>query len=333
MKALSLFSGCGGDTLGMMGAGIQVTHYSEINKKFQATHDLNFKKCKCIGGDVTKIEDKVFQDLENTVDVIFAGFPCQSFSHGGKKDPDDPRGQLFYEFIRAAKHIQPKYIIGENVKGLLKRKTNRDVFFIDLIFEEFRKIGYYCHYKLFNVSEYGIPQKRERLIILGSRDPEWKPVWPNVVTKEPTLVRIIEKSLQGAHEVPDDFFSTRGVPPECIVETQEEPNGTVHPYLVRQLHQGEFSFGRRCGATHCEIVDIRKPSKTIICTYDHQPRLFVPLRSRGKNYIRPFTINELKEIQGFPKEFKIESSHKDAVIQLGNAVPPPLITRICSNLV
>lgn len=331
MKALSLFSGCGGDTLGMLGAGIDVTHYSELNKKFQQTHDLNFKKCKLIGGDITKIDDEIFKNIK--VDIIFAGFPCQSFSHGGKKDPNDPRGQLFYEFVRAAKHIKPKYIIGENVKGLLKRKTNQDTFFIDLIFEEFRKIGYHCHYKLFNVSRYGVPQVRERLIILGSRDPHWTPPWPQEISETPNLKGIIENTLWGALEVSGDFFSSRGVPPECIIETTGEPHGPIHPYLVRQLEQGEFSFGRRCGATHCEIVDIRKPSKTIICTYDHQPRLYVPLKSQGKNYIRPFVLNELKEIQGFPREFKIESSHKDGVIQLGNAVPPPLVTRICSNLV
>ena len=332
MKALSLFSGCGGDTLGMLGAGINVTHYSELNNKFQQTHDLNFKKCKFIGGDITKIEDEVFQNIN--VDIIFAGFPCQSFSHGGKKDPNDPRGQLFYEFIRATKYIKPKYIIGENVKGLLKRKTNQDMFFIDLIFEEFRKIGYHCHYKLFNVSKYGVPQVRERLIILGSRDPQWVPRWPQEVPQVPDLKNIIKKSLWGALEVPEDFFTRHEVPQECITNVDDqEPEGPIHPYLTRQMNQGEFSFGRRCGATHCEIVDIRKPSKTIICTYDHQPRLYVPLKSRGRNYIRPFVLDELKEIQGFPKEFKIESSHKDGVIQLGNAVPPPLITRICSNLV
>jgi len=332
MKALSLFSGCGGDTLGMMGAGVEVAYYSEINKKFQNTHNLNFKNCKLIGGDITKIEDDVFKEIN--ADIIFAGFPCQSFSHGGKKNPNDPRGQLFYEFIRAARLIQPKYIIGENVKGLLKRKTNQDTLFIDLIFEEFRKIGYYSHYKLFNVSRYGVPQVRERLIILGSRDPTWIPQWPKEVSKIPNLQNIIEKTLWGAQEVPHDFFTRHEVPEECIIDVGNlEPEGNVHSYLTRQMNQGEFSFGRRCGATHCEIVDIRKPSKTIICTYDHQPRLYVPLRSQGKNYIRPFVLDELKQIQGFPKEFNIESSHKDGVIQLGNAVPPPLITRICSNLV
>ena len=84
MKALSLFSGCGGDTLGLSRAGIEVKWYSEIEKNMKESHDLNFKECKLVGSDITKISDETFTNLKGQVDVIFAGFPCQSFSNGGK---------------------------------------------------------------------------------------------------------------------------------------------------------------------------------------------------------------------------------------------------------
>jgi len=93
-----------------------------------------------------------------------------------------------------------------------------------------------------------------------------------------------------------------------------------------------FSFGKRVSPIHCEIVDIKMPSKTIISTYDHQPRLFVAQRVGNKYYLRPYTVDELKQIQGFPKDYIMEGSPKDQVVQLGNAVPPPLIQKIVESI-
>jgi DNA (cytosine-5)-methyltransferase 1 len=138
--------------------------------------------------------------------------------------------------------------------------------------------------------------------------------------------------MEGATPVPPDFFTERGVPQECIVRGEGEPTGVVHPYLTRQLEQGDFSFGKRSSPTHCEIVDLRKPSKTIICTYDHQPRLYVALQTPSGNFLRPYTVKELQQIQGFPKNYSVEGSLKDKIVQIGNAVPPPLITQVCKAL-
>ena len=120
MSAISLFSGMGGDSLGIHNAGLDVVAYSEIETVFQETHNLNFKDCELIGdGNIQNTTDTQLSVYYDTIDLIFAGFPCQGFSHAGKKLPDDPRNTLFREFLRATRLIQPKYIIGENVKGLL----------------------------------------------------------------------------------------------------------------------------------------------------------------------------------------------------------------------
>ena len=88
------------------------------------THELNFPNTVLLGqGDITKTSDDEFLQYKGKVNLIFAGFPCQGFSHAGKKLPDDPRNTLFREFLRSTRLIKPKYIIGENVKGLLSRKT------------------------------------------------------------------------------------------------------------------------------------------------------------------------------------------------------------------
>ena len=117
--ALSLFSGAGGDTLGMKMSGINVKYFSENNKWAINTHLNAFSESKLIEGDIRKISDNEFIALKGKCGLIFAGFPCQGFSNAGKKNLNDPRNELVYEFLRATKLINPKWIIGENVKGIL----------------------------------------------------------------------------------------------------------------------------------------------------------------------------------------------------------------------
>ena len=330
MSACSLFSGCGGDTLGMTRAGLSVKWYSEIIKTFQESHELNFTDSTLLGGDgdIRKLTDETFVELNGKVDTLFAGFPCQSFSQGGKKNPDDPRGQLFHQFVRATRLIQPKFIIGENVKGLLTRKTSEGGLFLDLIIEAFRDIGYICHYKVLKASDYGVPQSRERLIIVGSKIDIVNPFPPPCNTVK-VLRDILQFDMQGAMEVDKELLTEAGVPEDCILIGEGEPIGQPHPYLRAQFAQRVFSFGKRISPIHCEIVDPSKCSKTLICTYEHQPRLFVAQKTSQGYFLRPYTISEMKEIQGFPRDYKLAGDHKNQIIQLGNAVPPGLIAAIC----
>jgi DNA (cytosine-5)-methyltransferase 1 len=343
LTAISLFSGLGGDVAGLTQAGINVVGYAEIEKVFCESHDLNFKNCKLIGHDVRKIKNEEYLAYKGT-DIIFAGFVCQSFSNGGKKDPNDPRGKLYLEFVRATDIIKPKVILGENVKGLLSRVDIDGIHFIDKIVNEFDKIGYNCTYTLYKCSEFGVPQDRERLIILGIRKDLVQFSLPKSPMLSSNLIGIINFDMTGALKVPETIFE--GIPPECILtdlnNTQEENN--PHPYIVKRLQETNvhyngkfvsqygFSFGKRISPVHCEIIDIRKPSKTIICTYEHQPRLLVPLRNSKGTFLRMMLPDELKQIQGFPKDYQICGSVKKQIIQIGNAVPPPLIKRICKHI-
>jgi len=355
ITALSLFSGMGGDTLGMSQLNINIKGYSEFKEAFQKTHDLNFPKSVMLGkdvkSDVSKIKDEEFQKYKD-VDIIFAGFPCQSFSTGGKRKVNDPRNTMFREFVRAAKHTNAKVIIGENVKGLLTKKTETGELYIDIIVEEFKKIGYEVIYKVFKCHEYGVPQRRERLIILGIK-PEYfnkfKLEFPEEDTPKNKFVglqNIIKFSMEGTMEVTDDIYDFSTIPEECIVrdmDNEEEEHG-AHPYLkmkrdIENKSYGEknftslFSFGKRDSPIHCEIIDIRKPSKTIICTYEHQPRLFVPIQNKNGNYLRMLLPDELKQIQSFPEDYKLSGKKKEQIIQIGNAVPPLLIKKIVGHVI
>lgn len=349
-QAASLFSGCGGDCVGMKDAGLRVTEYVELVPLFCDTHDENFKTCEKIGNDIQKIPDDTLEKYKNKWKVLFAGFPCQSFSQGGKKDANDPRGQLFKDFVRVTRVTQPEYIIGENVKGLLTRKTNNGELFIDVIVKEFENIGYRCKYKVMKCEEHDVPQKRERLIIIGTRLPDAVLSFPEPLKTRRGLRDIVSFDLTNATAVPEALFEN--VPENCILTPKDRKTHTVtgspHPYLKRMLETGKitwepkkgkkkeyphgFSFGKRDSPLHVEIVDIRNPSKTIICTYARQPRLFVPLKYKGTCYLRSFLPDELKQIQGFPADHVIKGKPSDQIVQIGNAVPPPLIKRVCDTL-
>jgi len=342
-KACSLFSGCGGDTLGMERAGLNVTYFSELKPVFQNSHLMNFKNSEMVGGDIYKITDEKFSKLNGTIHTLFGGFPCQSFSQGGKKDPNDPRGQLYLQLVRATRLIEPEYVIGENVKGLISRIAPSGEFFLDIIIRAFAEIGYQCHYKVFRADDFGVPQTRERLIMVGKRG-EWVPPWPVPLPSEPNLRNVLSFDMTNSLEVPKELFEEAGVPDDCILMGEGEPTGTPHPFLINRAvvrgveYKGKrystyaFSFGKRNSPVHCEIVNIKAKSKTIICTYDHQPRLFVALGVGDKRFLRCLSINELKQIQGFPSDYQLAGSQKEQIVQLGNAVPPPIVEHVCKEL-
>lgn len=346
MKSISLFSGMGGDSLAMVNCGFKLEAYSEINKTFRETHDLNFKDCDRIGenvkDDIIKVKDSELLKYKGQIDIIFAGFPCQGFSNAGKKQVNDPRNTLFKEFLRSARLIEPKYIIGENVKGLLSRKTEKNEKYIDVIINEFEKLDYNVRYKVFKTDKYGIPQKRERLIIFGIKKDLKKDVsFPQEISGIPNLKEIIKFDMTGAIKIKKEDFDMTKIPKECILTDMDndEDENNPHPYLKvkakakdveykGKVHTNLLSFSKRDSPIHCEIIDITKPSKTIICTYEHQPRLFVPLQNKNGYYLRCILPDELKQIQGFPKDFEICGNNKEKIIQIGNAVPPPLIEQI-----
>jgi len=362
-RAISLFSGAGGDSLGLEQAGYQVVLFSEKDKDAIQTHLKQFPDSMLLQHqgetNIQQLPDEVFSQHRGTIDLIFAGFPCQGFSHAGKKKSNDPRNELVHEFVRATKLVQPTWIIGENVKGLLSRKgtdaqgNTKPV--IDIIRSLFQEIGYQITYQVLNVAEYGIPQLRKRLIIVGHRGDQhlrWElPPVPPV----PTIRSFLESTLENAmtwnppkqpEQEHDKRFTIELDQPVAIT-------GSPHPNLVR-LVQGIrgltpkerqesdektiqeasplLSFGSRSSGYHGEIVDPDAPSKTIICTYHSCPRLFVQLAYHNSYYLRTYTIKELAQIQGFPANYPFVGSVKSIIQQIGNAVPPPLIKQVVESL-
>lgn len=351
MTAISLFSGMGGDSLGLVNSGFKLVAFSEINKIFRETHHLNFPNTQLFGenvnSDILKIPDEEFLKYHNKIDLVFAGFPCQGFSNAGKKKINDPRNTLFKEFHRATKLIKPKIIIGENVKGLLSRKTENNENYIDIIKKEFEKLGYDIQYKVFDCEKYNIPQLRRRLIILGiQKNLNIKYSFPKENNIKLNLKNIIEFDMKGCIKINKNTFDFTTINQNNIIKNldNDENENNIHPYLKSKVYSNNksynnktynslISFSKRDSPIHCEIINIDKPSKTIICTYEHQPRLFVPIQNKNGYFIRPLLVDELKQIQGFPKNYIMNGNIKQQIIQIGNAVPPPLIELICKDLI
>ena len=348
LNAISLFSGMGGDSLGIVNSGLNLIAYSELSSIFRESHDLNFSDCELIGnGDITKASDSDFIKYKGKCDLIFAGFPCQGFSNAGKKMADDPRNTLFKEFLRATKLIKPKYIIGENVKGLLGRKTSNNENYIDVIKSSFEEIGYNIYYKVLKAHDYNIPQKRERLIIVGIKNNINKTFeFPQpIVNPNLNLKDIVTFNMKGALKIEPEDYDMDSIIDECMLIDldNDENENNPHPNLKLLakskdysykgvVYESRLTFGKRIPVGG-EIIDIRKPAKTIICTYSRQPRFFVPLKNKNGYFLRCLLPDELKQIQGFPKDFKVCGNNSQQIIQIGNAVPPPLITLIIKNLI
>lgn len=327
--ALSLFSGAGGDTLGMEQAGLKVVAFSENNAKCVATHTTVWKDSKWLGsavkGDISKIPDAEFEPYRDKVFMVFAGFPCQGFSNAGKKDANDPRNRMFYEFLRVVRLVRPQWIMGENVAGLLTKKTDDgQSSVIDVIAREFAEVGYPVVYKVYDMTSVGVPQSRKRLAIVGNR--EGIPFrMPDFAEPKQGLRAIAEPTLEGAIE------TSLTIPPECAVAVPDDavPTGTPHPYMVKKHGENLISFGKRDSPYHSEVLDLRKPCKTLICAYTFQPRLYIGLvKPNGKSFIRCLTVREAAQIQGFPADHAFAGSRDDAIKQIGNAVPARFVTQM-----
>lgn len=163
MKVISLFSGCGGFDLGFIESGYEVIWANDIDKNAMLTYTQNIGK-HFVLDDITKIPSC---DIPSDSDVLIGGFPCQGFSiANSQRSMDDERNYLYKEMLRVIKDTQPKFFVAENVKGLLSMQ-NGLVF--QMILNDFKELGYSVNYKILKASDYGVPQHRERIFIIGNR--------------------------------------------------------------------------------------------------------------------------------------------------------------------
>ena len=334
-----------------------INGFIEDNYVWRPIRSISVEKLNNIPVYNFEVEEDNSYIVENTI-----VHNCQGFSHAGKKKSDDPRNELVHEFVRVAKLVEPEWIVGENVRGLLSRKgvyppgsPARPI--IEIIKELFEGIGYKITWRVVDATEVGVPQLRKRLIIIGHRGSEYPQIpWNELPTPavKPTIRSLLGTTLEGAVELPELYKPSEQDARFWIQTGETNVKEIPHPNLVRLVAgirnlsskemkeqnktekeqfvepKGLISFGTRAGGYHGQVLDPDAPCKTIICAYNQCPRLFVGLHnaSVGKYWVRCLTPEECGLIQGFPADYAWQGSVKDKITQIGNAVPPPLATAI-----
>jgi len=163
---ISLFSGAGGMDLGFKNAGYNILWANDFEKDAVVTYKNNISK-NIVFGDITKIESCDIPGKPGKIDVVIGGFPCQGFSIANiKRSMEDSRNFLYLELLRVIKDKKPKFFVAENVKGLLSMQHGE---VLEMILQDFRELGYNVDYQILNAADYGVPQSRERVIIIGNR--------------------------------------------------------------------------------------------------------------------------------------------------------------------
>lgn len=302
MKVVSLFSGAGGLDLGFIKAGHQIIWANDNFPDAVKTYRKNI-------GDHIICEDisKIPSDEIPVHDILIGGFPCQGFSVANtSRGEGDERNKLYLELLRILVDKQPKFFLAENVKGILSFMQGK-VF--EMIIADFEKAGYKVKYKVLNAANFGVPQRRERVIILGVRDDI------NFVIEHP----------EPTHGDASNLFCNKkswvsiGDALKNIPEPEEEHNLINHTYSKFKLKFNGY-LGNRA-------IDPNKPAPTVTARGDEKGGVVV---LHHPNNHRRMSVRELALTQSFPIDFIFEGNNSSAYRQIGNAVPPMLAFAIAS---
>lgn len=324
MNVISLFSGCGGLDLGLEKAGFNIPIANEFDKTIWETFKINHPKTKLIEGDIRNVTKKDIEEFfDGEIDGIIGGPPCQSWSEAGSlKGINDPRGKLFFDYIRLLKEFKPKFFLAENVSGML---ANRNSDAVKNIINMFEEAGYNVSLTMINAKDYGVAQERKRVFYIGFReDLDIDFVFPDGSTKEDDkkiTLRDIIWDLQDS-ALPANEKNKHN--PDAI-NNNEYFTGAYSPIFMSRNRVKEWdeqaytvqASGRQC-QLHPQAPKMVKVGKND-CRFE-----------KGKEELyRRMTIREIARIQGFPDDFKfVYENTNDAYKMIGNAVPVNLAYEI-----
>ena len=291
-RVVSLFSGCGGLDLGILG-GFTVFDKRYKKRNFDLVWANDFDKNACetfrknigshiVCGDIVNIlEDKKEFSKLTDIDVVVGGFPCQDFSVAGKRmGTKTKRGKLYKSFINVVDLLRPKVFLAENVRGILSLDNGK---VIEKIISGFEKVGYDVTYKLFHVADFGVPQHRERVLIVGTEKGNGDFVFPESKNKDRVTVE------------------------QAIQDLEHLPEGTIpnHFWSKARKNKGQ-------GNTHVKKNRIAPTMRA-----EHHGNI-----EYHWNKKRRLSAREVARIQSFPDQFIFLPSTSQAYRQIGNAVPP-----------
>jgi DNA (cytosine-5)-methyltransferase 1 len=346
LMAVDLFSGAGGLSLGLSQAGVEVVLANEIEPDFAATHEQNHPECEVVTEDIYKVDfDAALRriKLRGAIDLLCGGPPCQGFSTVGKKELTDPRNSLFAQFLRAVDQISPRFVLFENVSGF--KKLYGGVVFQTLT-EELDQRGFSVASAVMNAMNFGLPQSRERTIVIGWRRGERPVALPapthghaDLITNLKPLMPLID-AISDLPSIPPGGVSDRyaAAPKNAFQASMRSGNPPLTEHNCANY-----------GTKMREILELIPPGGSV---------LDLPKRLRPKSYfkntyarlvpdapsptitrnfgtpsssrcVHPFqnralSTREGARLQGFPDSYAFSGAKGSKNLQIGNAVPPIL---------
>lgn len=368
---VDLFSGAGGMSLGFEQAGVDVVAAVEIDPVHALIHHYNFPNCAVLPHSVVDITGEQIRLAagigDRQVDVVFGGAPCQGFSMIGQRLLDDPRNSLVGEFVRIVVELDATSFVFENVKGLTVGKHKK---FLHELISAFDKAGYSVQkdWQVLNAANYGVPQNRQRLFLLGVKKDEDIPVYPEIQTlvagSRSDLVLPSGPSCSDAlADIPDaEKFTSLKHTDEVTTQAWKEPS--KYAAEMRCLKPKHWHYGYKrlwqsdiltssIRTNHSDISRNRfsetKPgsvepisrffklapdgvSNTLRAGTDAARGAFTSPRPIHYKHNRCVTVREMARLHGFPDWFRFHRTKWHGARQIGNAVPPPLARAVASQI-
>jgi DNA (cytosine-5)-methyltransferase 1 len=358
--AIDLFAGAGGLSLGFEQAGFDVPVAIELDPVHAAVHQFNFPQCKVMPCSVTHITGREIRAAaqllpQQQIAAVIGGAPCQGFSVMGRRSPTDPRNALVQEFIRIVHELQPSYFVFENVKGLTIGH-HRPV--LDAIMAQTEAIGYRLidPWKVLNACDYGIPQSRERLFLIGAKKQSPMPCYPAALTGQITCADALDDvpdaeqfdrlmSVDVVYAPPEKTPSAYASLLRCLLDQgwhygyRRQWDANLLTNSIRTKHSGRSRdrFANTAPGTREPISHFYRLAADGICTTlragtDSARGSFTSPRPIHYRYARCVTVREMARLHGFPDWFRFHSTKWHGARQVGNSVPPPLARAIASEI-
>lgn len=320
---VSLFSGAGGFEIGFEQAGFKCIASSDFDSDSAKTHALNWPDTPFIHKDIaTLLPSEILKQTKGKKpDVIIGGPPCQGFSQMGDKHGSDPRNMLFSSYVNIVRELQPKCFVFENVKGLATLQKGE---FLKKLSIDFAKCGYDIYFNILNSNDYGVPQKRERVILVGTRTGK-KFDYPKknkikIGSLKPVknvglaIKDLISKDKEFPNHIPLDHSETVIERYKLIPEGGKLPPPNKLPKAIRR---------KNFGSTYVRL-DNSEPSVTLVPGNNAFP--VHPTLNRS------LTPREAARIQTFPDKHIFTGTRRKQCILVGNAVPPLLAANIALEI-
>lgn len=356
---IDLFAGAGGLSLGFEQAGFDVAAAVEIDPIHCATHEYNFPNCKTICASVTDVSGSEIRRLaglgDKEIDVVFGGAPCQGFSLIGKRALDDPRNQLVFHYVRIVAELQPKYCVFENVKGLTLGKHSD---FLKELIAALGEAGYdvVLPYQVLNAADYGVPQDRKRLFLLGARRGLKAPDYPTPLDHRVSVEEAIgdlpdantfselvasdavrakwttnssyAQRLRGLQKDPENFGYARVFDLDLLTSSLR----TEHTALSQERFMAT-EHGKTEPVSRFRKLPPNGLCNTLRAGTDSARGAFTSPRPIHPYQPRVITVREAARLHSFPDWFRFHTTKWHGFRQIGNSVPPLLGRAIASSII